>query len=203
MANVFIKSLWAERSQLQKKRLNINAWRSVVKERRLCLNCLSAKHAVGLCPSSTLCRIYKHKYNNLLYLDKSAKSDHIANLEQAQTTTPKIAQFESAPSRLVLLATATIYVMNTFGRFIPFRIIPQRQDNAAKAMATKNRLGRGASRCYTQRVWETKHDLSTTWGHLIELHDFCVAYAAVIYLKTINGIGEAQVPQHQNQCSVL
>lgn len=70
-------------------------------------------------------------------MNKSAKSDEIANLEQAQTTTPKIAQFESAPSRLVLLATATIYVMNTFGGFIPFRIIPQRQDNAAKAMATK------------------------------------------------------------------
>ncbi|XP_052901539.1 uncharacterized protein LOC128309194 [Anopheles moucheti] len=83
----------------------------VVKQHRLCWNCLRAGHAVRNCVSRFTCQTCKAKHHTLLHDPAASRLSMVVQAEETQ------------PNGLVLLETAIIFVMDDYGHVFKARAL--------------------------------------------------------------------------------
>lgn len=111
---------------------------AIVKQAKLCLNCLHSSHTVQDCPSTFRCRNCRNKHHTLLHIPKisqekptlGASSANSVQVSKDQTSEPSTNNFHALTSTYVsndtstiLLATATVEILDGRGNFQPIRVL--------------------------------------------------------------------------------
>lgn len=132
-----------------------------VKQKNLCVNCLSHIHKTINCNSTMTCRTCKKKHHSLLHFDRPVESSNSgdvnsqlvvpnANAPRAETQTQSLAGFSRAPAS-VLLSTALVEVLDIRGHYQKIRaLIDTGSQTSLIAQKCANRLGLPRHKFYSE-----------------------------------------------------
>lgn len=89
----------------------------------LCTNCLSTGHNSDQCQSKFSCRICKRRHHTKLHNPESNQTEEPRVFSPESVVVHTISEQNHVPSGNVLLATAVIHVMDSYGNFHPCRAL--------------------------------------------------------------------------------
>ncbi|CAI6377504.1 unnamed protein product [Macrosiphum euphorbiae] len=113
------------------KELDVNSRLTVVRDAKLCFNCLSPYHSKDYCKSKYSCQTCKGRHNTLLHQERksgatSQKEDDLPNSSKEDTSSSngqKVSMPAQATSEHVFLATAVVTVRDSHGSYHKCRAV--------------------------------------------------------------------------------
>ncbi|XP_072394175.1 uncharacterized protein [Diabrotica undecimpunctata] len=106
------------------------------KQNKCCINCLSKTHVTIKCLSSKRCTHCNKKHHTALHFDNLNANDHSSSSSHNEVASssndpmPSVSALSNTLTNNVLLATATIYVLDRFGKALEVRAL---LDSASQA----------------------------------------------------------------------
>ncbi|XP_036322041.1 uncharacterized protein LOC118736039 [Rhagoletis pomonella] len=102
-------------------KLNSKAKITAIKAHGACLNCLSKGHQVAKCRSASSCRICQRRHHSLLHASFNSQQAALAINETSQHV--NVASHYAHADRVILLATAEVFLQDHAGRWQPARAL--------------------------------------------------------------------------------
>lgn len=194
------------------KELPVGERVTLVRNARLCFNCLSPSHMANVCKSTFNCRICKRRHHVLLHFEKSMDSVPLENkpltsqehdnstAKENLNTSTSTSLFVGSEQGYVFLATAVVLASDTFGNMKKCRVVLDSGSQVnfiSKQLANKLQLRAKRSNLPVSGIGES-HVRATSYVEILlrsRVTDYQVKLVCYILPTIVSDLPSCEMPK--------